>query len=103
MKQSQPRFHLHRKIFCTLEKLIIAKEARWRIRDGKPIRIFLDHWLLNSVEGRVVSPPNLLSPKASVDTLIDSHTGWWNSHLIDLCFYLLEAQHIKYLPLCSTP
>lgn len=51
----------------------------------------------------MVSPPNLLSPEANVDTLIDSLTGWWNSHLIDLCFYPPEAQHIKSLPLCSTP
>lgn len=82
---------------------LIARGSRWRVGHGKTIRIFQDAWLLNSVDGWITSSPVTLAPKATVDTVIDPHTGWWNTHLIDFCFYLPEAQYIKSLPLCSTP
>lgn len=53
--------------------------------------------------GKILSPPGVLAPEATVDTLINPQTGWWNVQLIDLCFYPPEARHIKSLPLCSTP
>lgn len=37
-----------------------------------------------------------------MDCHIDPHSRWWNTHLIDLCFYPPEAKLIKSLPLCST-
>ena len=37
-----------------------------------------------------------------MDCLINPHSGWWNTHLIDLCFYPPKAKLIKSLPLCST-
>nr|POF16666.1 hypothetical protein CFP56_67884 [Quercus suber] len=52
--------------------------------------------------GKIVTPPSLLSREATMDCLIDPHSGWWNTHLIDLCFYPPEAKLIKSLPLCST-
>ncbi|KAK9988503.1 hypothetical protein SO802_028742 [Lithocarpus litseifolius] len=82
---------------------LVEKDARWRVGNGKSIRIFHDSWLPNSQEGKVISPQNFLAPDSTVDTLIDAHTGWWNSHLIDLCFYPPEAALIKSLPLCSVP
>ena len=71
--------------------------------DGKSTRIYGDSWLLGMIGGKVSSPPSFLSSEATVDALIDPHTGWWNVHLIDLCFYPAEAQQIKSIPLCSIP
>lgn len=71
--------------------------------DGKSTRIYYDAWLLGMVEGKVSSPPSFLSSEVNVDALIDPHTRWWNVQLIDLCFYPLEAQKIKSIPLCSVP
>ena len=48
-------------------------------------------------------PPTFLSTEATIDAIINSHLGWWNSYLIDLCFNPLEAQQIKSIPLCATP
>ena len=39
---------------------LVEREARWRVGDGKSIRIFHDSWLLNSPDGKVVSPQNSL-------------------------------------------
>ena len=63
---------------------------------------FEDAWLLNLEGGRIVTPPTLLSREATMDCLINLHSGWWNTHLIDLCFYPPKAKLIKSLPLCST-
>ena len=82
---------------------LIAKEARWRVGDGKHTRIYGDSWLLGTTGGNVSSPPFFLSSEATVDALIDPHTGWWNVHLIDLCFYPPEAQQIKSIHLCFVP
>ena len=75
----------------------------WRVGDGKTIWIFQDAWLLNSIDGRIIPSPVTLAPKVTADTIIDPHIDWWNTYLIDLCFYLPEAQYIKSLPFCSTP
>nr|POE73951.1 putative ribonuclease h protein [Quercus suber] len=44
-----------------------------------------------------------LTLESTVDFLINSTLGGWNTNLIDLCFYPPEAILIKSLPLCSTP
>nr|POF10194.1 uncharacterized protein CFP56_14134 [Quercus suber] len=46
----------------------------------------------------------LRSPSdATVDMLIDPHSGWWNLNLLDQCFFPLDAKSIMSLPLCTTP
>ena len=80
----------------------ITRGSRWRIGNEKTICIFEDSWLLNLEGGRIVTPPTLLSREATMDCLINLHSGWWNTHLIDLCFYPPKAKLIKSLPLCST-
>lgn len=82
---------------------LIENGSRRRIGDGKSTRIFKDAWLLNMEGGKVLSNPCVLALDAIVDMLINHQTGWWNVHLIDLCFYPPEVQLIKSLPLCTTP
>nr|POE95703.1 hypothetical protein CFP56_40715 [Quercus suber] len=61
------------------------------------------HSWLPSPEGRISSPVSHLTPESTVDSLINSTLGGWNTNLIDLRFYPPEAILIKSLPLCSTP
>lgn len=76
-------------ILCS--RKFIEKDSRWRICDGKSTRIFHDAWLLNTDGGRILSPQNLLAIEAVVNTLINSAMSWWDTHLINLCFYPPEA------------
>ena len=71
--------------------------------DGKSIRIFHDAWLPNTNAGRILFHRGILSSTATIDGLIDPNSGWWNLGLIDQCFYPLDAQSIKSLPLSITP
>ena len=56
---------------------LIEKGARWRVRDGHQIRIFLDKWLPIG-EGVLVSSLGELHPKATVSKLINQISSWWN-------------------------
>lgn len=64
-------------------KNLIERGARWRIRDGKNIRIFQDAWVPNSNEGRILFHRGLLASDATVDVLLNPQSGWWNLSLID--------------------
>nr|POE67030.1 putative ribonuclease h protein [Quercus suber] len=79
-----------------------SEGARWRVGDGKLIRIFSDKWL--PCGDGVLSPSSgELHPEATVSELINRTSGWWNIQLIDRCFHPPDAAQIKSLPLCSTP
>ena len=56
---------------------LIEKGSSWRIGTGKSVKIYKDAWL-PSLDGRISSPTSLLSPDSTVDSLIDSVSGWWN-------------------------
>ena len=84
-------------------KNLIERNARWRIGNDNSTRIFKDAWLPNSNEGRILFHRGVLAPDATVDTLIDSHSRWWNLNLIDQCFFPPDAKIIKSLPLCIIP
>ena len=79
---------------------LIEKGSFWRIGNGKLVQIYKDTWLL-SPEGHISSPVLHLAPESTVDSLINVALGWWNTNLIDLCFYPPGANLIKSLPLCS--
>ncbi|XP_075641969.1 uncharacterized protein LOC142613491 [Castanea sativa] len=76
---------------------LIEKGAIQRIGSGESVRIYEDAWL-PSPEGRISSPALHLAPDSTVDSLINSTTGWWNINLIDFCFYPPEAKLIKSRP-----
>ena len=83
-------------------KDLIEKGSIWRIGCGDSIRIYRDAWL-PSPEGRISSLVSHLAPESIVDALINSVTGWWNTNLINVCFYPPEAYLIKSLPLSLIP
>nr|XP_023920446.1 uncharacterized protein LOC112031976 [Quercus suber] len=81
---------------------VIEKGSFWGIGNGKSVQIYKDSWL-PSPDGRISSPVSHLTPESTVDSLINSTLGGWNTNLIDLCFYPPQAILIKSLPLGSTP
>nr|POF10930.1 hypothetical protein CFP56_16045 [Quercus suber] len=81
---------------------LIEKGSFWRNGNGKSVQIYKDAWL-PSLDGRLNSPVMQLAPESTVDSLINSKSGLWDTNLIDLCFYPLDALLIKSLPLCSSP
>ena len=78
---------------------VIANGAVKRIGDGSNIQIYKDNWLLGGRRGRIISSPSFLSTSATVSSLIDDDSRWWNQQLIDLHFLPFEVQKIKSIPL----
>ena len=72
----------------------------WRVGNGTQIRIWKDKWI---PRGRLIymiqSPPTVLHPEATVSTLIDEDTRWWDSPLLDNIFSKEEVQLIHSLPI----
>lgn len=81
---------------------VIDVGARWRIGNGAQTKFFKDAWLPGSNASRVLSPVSVLSENDTINQLIDSESGWWNSALIDEIFLPYEAQKIKAIPICAS-
>ena len=58
---------------------IIKMQAKWRVRDGKKIRVYGERWLLGDSDNKVMSPISFLPSDVVVADLMDLQTGWWNS------------------------
>ena len=50
--------------------------------DGQSIRIFQDAWLPTE-SGKISSHQSDFGSEATVAMLINSASGWWNTHFID--------------------
>ena len=78
---------------------MIQRGARWRVSNGKKIRVWQDHWLPRK-------HPPLLSvcsivdfENSTVDILIDPQTRQWNVEMVEGLFNEEEAELIKQIPL----
>ncbi|KAK2660918.1 hypothetical protein Ddye_007451 [Dipteronia dyeriana] len=72
---------------------------RWRVGNGKSIRIYTDKWLPRPSKFMIVSQPNLGSDE-TVDKLL-SPSGGWNSELIKNNFLPDDAKCILQIPIGS--
>lgn len=83
-------------------KTLICEGMRWRVGNGKRIKILGDRWLPTPTSFEVQSPVKLLNKEATVDVLIDSSRGCWNYNLIKEVMNEIEAEIIRGLPLSKT-
>lgn len=74
----------------------------WRVRNGKSIRIWKDKWILSPTTYRVQSPPRVLDETATISSLIDTNTKWWNYALLEQIFSREEMQAVQSIPLSAT-
>ncbi|KAK9983282.1 hypothetical protein SO802_032807 [Lithocarpus litseifolius] len=81
-----------------LARDVISNGARWRIGDGKDIRIWQHRWIASSGSGKVLSP-RLDQSLDVVQDLFIPGTKTWDSEIIDRLFLPWEAESIKSIPL----
>ena len=99
--------HTHTKIF--LKKIwgvlkgrdVILRGSRWRIGNGKLMKVWQSHWLSRKHHPIVFSPTLSSMEDATVDILIDTPTRQRNHGLIDGNFSPQEANLIKKIPLAQ--
>lgn len=81
----------------------MSKGCRWRIRDGKRVRILHDSWILGEKEVAVTQDPlSLHFETATVDSLIGHPAMSWNFQNIHALFNPLVASSILKIPLSPT-
>lgn len=78
---------------------VIQRGSRWRVGDGREIKIWQHHWLPIKHPTVVASPIIETMEDATVDMLIDPLTRQWDESLIDGIFIPHEAEKIKKIPL----
>lgn len=80
----------------TAAKALVMDGMRWRVGNGKHIKIWYDKWLPTPHSYKVQSPIKLLHHEATVDNLLTVE-GRWKEELVDEIFSI-EAAIIKGLP-----
>lgn len=80
---------------------LVRHGMRWRVGNGEKILVWVDKWLPTPTF-KVISPQNTLHVQAPVSELIDSHSGDWNSRLVQQVFLPHEAEIILGLPLSNS-
>jgi hypothetical protein len=72
----------------------------WRVGDGTSIKIWKDKWVPIPISYEIQSPIRLLDQNATVSSLINSDTRWWNIDLVREIFCREEADIICNLGIC---
>ena len=80
---------------------VIQRGARWRVGDGKKIRIWQDHWLPRKHSPQVLSFPLTEFENSKVDILINPSRRLWNDEMLYGLFNTEEAELIKTILLSS--
>ena len=80
---------------------VISLSSRWRIGDGRTMKIWGDNWLPDQFSGKVISPQKSLPNNAKVYTLIDEEAHSWLEDRITTEFLPHEAQSISSLLLSN--
>ena len=73
---------------------------KWRVGNGRIIKVFKDQWLPCEGSSRVLSPPHDHDPDLKVADLMDHELHCWNSDLVADIFLPSEAKVILAIPLC---
>ncbi|XP_042969072.1 uncharacterized protein LOC122301754 [Carya illinoinensis] len=78
---------------------LIKEGMRWRVGDGKKIKIWGHKWLSTPTSFSVQSPVSVLSLESNVEELLGERKGEWNEERVKAIFEEVEAKQILSIPL----
>lgn len=76
--------------------------TRWRIGDGKTVKIWKYAWIGGEGSGKLISPVNVLDENATVDALIDQDNHLWRTDLLQELLLLVDIDRILKIPISSS-
>lgn len=82
---------------------MLDRSVRWRIGNGKSIRLWKDAWLGGNGLGKIISPPSRLPPDASVNELIDPVQRCLKLTTLQENFIPIDIDRILVIPLSNAP
>ncbi|XP_058783591.1 uncharacterized protein LOC131658300 [Vicia villosa] len=80
-------------------KELVLEGSRWRIGNGRSLKIWEDKWVPNGNDYRILGLVRGLDRSATVDNLIDSDMCTWNRDRVLQCFDQAEAKQVLSIPL----
>ncbi|XP_042974742.1 uncharacterized protein LOC122306380 [Carya illinoinensis] len=78
---------------------LLKEGLRWRVGDGKDIKIWGSKWLPKPISYAIQSPENQMMKDSKVDELINTQEGEWDEVKIRSLFIEDEAELILSIPL----
>jgi hypothetical protein len=78
---------------------VILKGGAWRVGNGKSIKIWKHHWLLEDNHRSIITHGPQLLQECTVDQLILQPKMEWDTSVIDKLFLPYDAEAIKNIPL----
>ena len=78
---------------------VLKLGAKWRVGDGKSIKIWNDFWLPGKENVKVSNSTDEAHGEETFDLLIDRGSRQWKGHLVDSLFTPLDDAAIKNIPL----
>ena len=81
---------------------VVREGLIWRVGNGEKIRIWTDKWIWSPSTYKVQSPPSVLDPDATVSSLINNATNWWDEDLLNQVFSREEVRSIQSMPISVT-
>lgn len=79
----------------------LLKGAKWTVRNGKSIGVWLYSWLPSPDRPRILSPIVESFEETRVVDLIEPESGQWDLNLLQGLFIPSSAEMIRSIPLCS--
>ncbi|XP_075649857.1 uncharacterized protein LOC142620362 [Castanea sativa] len=80
---------------------MVREGIKWRVGNGRNIRVWVDRWLPSGPTHRVASPRLFLHPNTLVGELIDQENARWKLDVLAPLFLPYEDDIIQSIPLSS--
>ncbi|XP_074271202.1 putative mitochondrial protein AtMg00310 [Silene latifolia] len=80
-------------------KSLLMDGLRWRVGDGRNIKVWEDAWVPGSEGTRFLAPNIEANPEMLVEELIDRENGGWKASLLNDLFTSEEVKAIMSIPL----
>lgn len=76
--------------------------SRWRIGDGKTVKIWKDAWIGGEGSGKLFSPIRGLEAAATVDTLINFDNHSWRQDILNDILLPVDIERILKIPISTS-
>ncbi|CAN0893012.1 Uncharacterized mitochondrial protein AtMg00310 [Linum grandiflorum] len=79
-------------------QMVVREGCRWRLRDGRSVKVFSEPWLREEQNCYLDTVPSLQLNDLTVNDLLIPNLRIWDEHLLNLLFCDRDIQAIRSMP-----
>lgn len=80
---------------------ILERGVRWKVSDGKSIKLWHDAWLGKNGTGKLITPARVLDKEATVESILDNKTHQWRREMLSDIFLPIVVDCILQVPIAA--